>query len=125
MSPWRAPRPCRISGCGQLVGGAPGLCPRHRQAAERTRRAVTNDLYRQPRWRRFRAWYLATHPMCATTTCGQLGSHVDHIERLTAFNLHTAFDPDAVQTLCPGCHGKKTWSETLAPKRGRGTSISG
>lgn len=116
MSPWRPPHPCRV--CGQLVAGGPGRCPAHRRAAEQARRAVTADLYRTPRWRRFRAWYLAEHPLCVG--CGQVGSHVDHVERLTAFNLHTAFDPDAVQTLCASCHGKKTWGEVLDPKKGGG-----
>jgi 5-methylcytosine-specific restriction protein A len=117
VSPWRSPRPCRVSGCGQLVSGAPGLCPTHRQAAERGRRGKSGNLYGTPQWRAFRAWYVATHPLCVT--CGQLGSHVDHIVRLTPANLDTALDPDAVQTLCAPCHGRKTWGETLGPK-GRG-----
>jgi 5-methylcytosine-specific restriction protein A len=120
MSPWRAPRPCRVVGCPALVTGSPGLCSAHRLAAERARRAKTGDLYATPRWRAFRAWYLAGHPLCVT--CRDLGSHVDHRVRLTADNLDTALDPDAVQTLCARCHGRKTWSETLGPQRGMGST---
>lgn len=83
-----------------------GHCPKH----ARPRAAKQTDpFYLSPRWRRFRAWYLAGHPMCIQ--CEREGrlvpaDMVDHV-----VELRDGGDPlseDNVQALCRKCHAVKT-----------------
>jgi 5-methylcytosine-specific restriction protein A len=94
-------------------------CPACRRVGELRRRAKVLDFYNSRRWRRFRSWFLAGHPLCvACERQGQItpASDVDHIERLHAGNLHLAFEESACQALCHRHHSAKTASETWRGK---------
>lgn len=57
-------------------------------------------------WRRIRAEHLAQFPNCVS--CGRPGSHVDHRIPLKQGGTH---DHSNLQTLCAGCHSRKTASQ--------------
>jgi hypothetical protein len=104
-------RPC--PGCRTTLIASPATrCPACRRAGEVQRRAVTGDLYNSRRWRRFRAWFLARHPLCSRCPTPTPATDVDHRERLTAATLYTALVEAACQPLCHSCHSMKTAGET-------------
>lgn len=116
--PTRPPRAC--SGCGAPVTGRCTTCAP--TAWARKPASWTGGSTRA--WRRFRASWLADHPMCAgwpNGTCHALAAEVDHIEQLTNFtpDLREAarFDPRNVQSLCTPCHRKKTAEESARARR--------
>jgi len=61
------------------------------------------------RWQRYRAWYLAQHPLCEH--CKARGrvvaaSVADHVIPLSAGGAHCT--ESNTQALCAGCHNRKT-----------------
>jgi len=78
-----------------------------------TNRRGRNVFYNSAPWSKFRAWYLALHPLCAE--CERRGFwipavHVDHIEPL-AKAPERPLDETNVQGLCKSCHSAKTRAE--------------
>lgn len=66
-------------------------------------------------WRRTRAAYLERVPYCeecgATSQTANAPLHVDHLDGLGP-NGPRGHDPANLQTLCPRCHGLKTYLQT-------------
>lgn len=118
--PTRPPRVC--AGCGEA---ASGRCPRCQPEAAWTRKPQSWRQGSTRRWRRFRANWLAEHPLCAGWPrgyrCGRVADELDHIIGLGAFPEHqredARFDERNVQSLCRDCHRKKTAEESAAARR--------
>lgn len=115
----RAPKPCAMAGCPELVTG--GLCHDHARAKEARRGSAASRGY-GPQWQRTRTIYLTRHaptdidgrPLCEN--CGTAGTdlnpiHVDHIDGLGPTGPR-GHDPANLQALCARCHGIKTAHQT-------------
>ena len=121
LAPYRY---CTGAGCHARTRD--GRCSACRTRAEQQRGTATARGYASPRWRAFRTWWLAEHPLCGTRADGQrhpehsecaaarrpvFGNHVDHIVPVTGPDDPRWFDPLAVQTLCVTDHSRKTQRE--------------
>ena len=118
--PTRAPRVCRFRGCGRVAEDASGYCAEciaagRNETVVARRSKVADPFYLGAPWRRFRAWWMSRHPLCAR--CGRPGVLVDHVVPISAggARLH----PSNVQTLCSRCHNRKTGAE----RSGRGGRV--
>ncbi|MCR4508918.1 HNH endonuclease [Pseudomonas sp. 32.2.56] len=91
-----APRPCCHPGCGRLVSNG-SYCAQHQVLADQRRaeqlkkankrynprRADSDKFYDTAAWRRFRRYYLITHPLCVDCEAEGLvvpAVVVDHIK---------------------------------------------
>jgi len=112
-------RPCAYPGCAELV--ARGRCAAH-QRPDHVRGTSAARGY-DARWKRFRAWFLARHPICCgareipsgwlavehqlRTLCGQAARAVHHIQKLSdrpELRLHEA----NCFPQCDACHAVRT-----------------
>ena len=57
-------------------------------------------------WRRARAAYLASRPVCELPGCGNRPTHVDHRTARAAGGA--SLDAANLRALCSGCHSAKT-----------------
>lgn len=120
--PMRAALPCRTPGCPFLVHGG-GYCPGHQtkeyQHQDRNRGTATERGY-DARWRKYRAAYLAEHPLCVVClTQGRIEPAVvvDHIIPHRGDPV-LFWDEKNHQGLCTSHHNAKTARES-AFGRGR------
>lgn len=104
---------CRKAGCQRLTDGP--YCEEHKQApAERDReRGTSAQRGYGHRWRKARATYLQSHPLCVH--CRQRGrvtaaTDVDHIKPHRG-DQALFWDKDNWQALCASCHSAKTARE--------------
>ena len=125
--PFAAQKPCNQMGCPIRVSRGTRYCPAHQRAlyagqnaARRTdaaRRAL-DALYNSPRWRKYRAWFLRQHPLCAE--CERSGRTaiavlVDHIRPVVEGG--DFWDEANHQSLCDPCHRVKSAHETFGRAR--------
>lgn len=121
--PVSAPRPCRNTGCRELVRGRDGFCDAHRKQTHKqyndTRQATgqRNKLYDSAAWKRARASHLQSEPLCRS--CRKAGKLVeaqvvDHI--IPVRDGGAELDDGNLQSLCKSCHNSKTIS--AAPRGG-------
>lgn len=112
--------PCIIPGCAALlIRGAGPRCVTHRREKERRREAWRPDrdrFYDTQRWRRFRKWFLARHPLCEMD-CAQQGrvtpaTDVDHIKPLAEGGAPV--DEANTRAACHSCHSRRTAMEQSA-----------
>jgi 5-methylcytosine-specific restriction protein A len=110
--PHRARRACIHPACPDPAT-AGSYCAAHRDRShDRRRRHDPHVLFlKSTRWRRFRAWFLQDHPVCAT--CGRVATEVDHILR-RRHRPDLALVPSNCQALCRSCHARKTAGERAA-----------
>ena len=105
---------CRQPRCPVLLP-APGWCPKHADAAQRTaadrqqaydrhaRDPEAKRFYDSPAWKRARDQVLAVFPVCQR--CGQVWSrHVHHVKPLADCSPAERVDPRNLLALCVGCH---------------------
>ena len=97
--------PCASPGCPALT--REGRCAVH-QPAQRDRssegpRPSASQRGYDATWRKRRLMHLRAHPLCAE--CGRVATDVDHIVPLARGG--TGAD-DNLQSLCHGCHSRKT-----------------
>ena len=114
--PKRAPHPCSVRGCPDLVHDGGRYCLQHAPLVWREHdrgrpsSAVRGYGYR---WRKLRRMVLARDPLCADPF-GEHGNikvpatEVDHIVPLSQGG---GASPDNLQALCKSCHSRKTAAE--------------
>lgn len=114
IMPGKALRPCRHTGCRELV--TTGYCIKHKQEKhqryDRYRGSSASRGY-DARWRRYREEYLKGHPLCVEclkTNMITAATVVDHIIPHKGDN-NLFWDAQNHQALCKGCHDRKTASE--------------
>jgi 5-methylcytosine-specific restriction protein A len=84
----------------------PGFVGTARSYERAERRQADKNFYSSTRWRRFRDWFLARHPLCAK--CDEAGrttlaAHVHHVKpRRERPDL--AFVESNCEALCIPCH---------------------
>lgn len=114
--PERAGRPCAAAGCPAVVPVGQRYCPEHvDRLVDRLydkQRGTASQRGYGARWRKLRAMFLRTHPLC----CDPYGVHqnaqevalatdVDHVLPLRAGGANRY---DNLQSLCHSCHSRKT-----------------
>ena len=107
--PTRPPHPCNHPGCPVLTHAA--RCLAHAAEHQRTydaSRGPARQWYASSRWRRFRAAVLADSPACVG--CGAAATEVDHVRPRSTWP-ELAYERENVQTMCKGCHSRKTRRE--------------
>jgi 5-methylcytosine-specific restriction protein A len=102
-------QPCVEPGCSALV--VKGRCEEHarERQAELQHRTLGRGVYNTARWKRVRRRVLLRDAYTCRS-CGRWGNEVDHIVPIAEGG-----DPWAMsnlQTLCKGCHSRKTAKET-------------
>ena len=107
--PTKPKHPCAQPGCPELVESGQKYCEKHRKMHPEDMRPAYRRGY-DAKWRRFRSWYLATHPFCVE--CYKRGklveaTVVDHIQPFRG-DEKLQYDLDNLQSLCKACHDKKT-----------------
>lgn len=109
--------PCTTPGCPSLLmRGAGPRCGSHRRERERRREAWRSDrdrFYDTQRWRRFRRWFLARHPLCEmdckTQGRATAATDVDHITPLAQGGA--PLDEANCRAGCHSCHSRRTAKE--------------
>jgi 5-methylcytosine-specific restriction protein A len=101
-------KPCRKSGCPNLVSDGSGFCADH-QEVRRDRAKKTEPFYCTAAWQRARSIKRKNSPLCEAclsngkTVAAQMVDHIIEIKeggaKLAQSNL---------QSLCFDCHNKKT-----------------
>lgn len=102
--PTRPQRLCLHPGCVELTDSS--RCEKHRRQDDRERdRARPNSADRgyDGRWRKFRALYLASHPICESDEgCARKATDPHHIQRL--IDGGAKYDESNLQALCGEHH---------------------
>ena len=75
------------------------------------RRQRGGDVYNNTRWRKIRAAFLATHPLCVM--CQHPATVVDHIKPHRG-NDALMWDWNNLQACCKPCHDRKTMTTDRA-----------
>jgi len=65
-----------------------------------------NPFYRSQAWRKARAAFLATHPVCSVPGCDARATDVDHVRTIRSGG--DALDPAGFQAYCHPHHSQKT-----------------
>lgn len=117
--PLSPPTICSSPGCSQLARKAQ-LCPTHgTRRSERSEATRQRDrFYSTARWLRFRAYYLAKHPLCVD--CEEQGrvraaKDVDHI--VPRAQGGADLDENNVRGLCRPCHSRRTMKSMNEARR--------
>lgn len=115
-------RPCNNPGCRNLV--EKGYCAGHEKERAAQKRQHDKRYNRERgsaaargyggRWRKYRAAYLAKHPLCMEDLKEnkyEPSIDVDHIIPVEGPDDPLFWDEDNHQALCHSCHSRKTWKE--------------
>ena len=107
---------CRAFPCDCLADPGSAYCEAHKPA--RTPKE-TDPFYLSVAWRRFRAWYIANHPLCELcledNDRAEKAVIVDHVLELK--DGGKPLDESNVQALCRLCHARKTSNEAARRNR--------
>jgi 5-methylcytosine-specific restriction protein A len=108
-----------VTGCPNLTDGGP--CDAHRKTHGKDAGKVKNRIYDSARWRRFRLWFLARHPLCEMDckTAGLVtpANEVDHILEIAKGG--ELLDEKNCRSACKPCHSRRSaeassWSRKTA-----------
>ena len=75
-------------------------------------RSIDESFYKTPAWRRCRAEYLKSHPLCeeclkaGMITPSKYVHHIIHLTRVNVRDPATAYGDENLQALCYDCHEK-------------------
>ncbi len=108
--PRRPPLPCVAAGCGALVDGG-GRCPKHtseRQAAYDRARGSSSARGYGRRWRKLRAFILASEPLCRDCSAHGRVTAATDVDHIVSKRRGGTDDPCNLQPLCGSCHASKT-----------------
>ncbi|MDX9861649.1 MAG: HNH endonuclease signature motif containing protein [Rhodospirillales bacterium] len=114
----RPKRPCATFGCAGLVDAGDAYCERCRgkprpREYDSDRPSAAKRGYGH-RWRIYRRWYLARHPLCVR--CQAKGrvepaTDVDHIRPIGGPYDPAFWAEENHEALCHACHSRKTAAE--------------
>lgn len=120
--PRKSKRPCRQRGCPNLTDSSSGYCPQHEKAQaqhyDRYHRSPEHSKRYGYRWRKIRARFLSSHPLCEQ--CKLQGKYttateVHHVQPLADGGTN---DEKNLMALCKACHSRITLT-TENLQRGR------
>jgi 5-methylcytosine-specific restriction enzyme A len=99
-----------------LVGDGSGYCRPHRQVARQQqdeRRGTAAERGYDSRWRKVRAGFLRSHPLCARCEQDGVTTAATVVDHIVAHRGDRAkfWDHDNWQALCKHCHDRKTATE--------------
>lgn len=134
LMPVSAPRPCRHSGCGKLVGDGSGYCPAHQSDRKHgqfgdSRRGSRHERGYGSEWDKIRKLIMVRDDglcqPCMRANRITVATQVDHVinkaEWKIAHGSLTGVDAQTnLQAICGDCHKTKTQSESTQARRGRG-----
>lgn len=117
--PVSAPRPCCAKGC-KAYAVADGYCAAHEKPKRDHRRydnerGTSHERGYDSQWRKARAGYLRSHPLCVTCDRGGLitpATVVDHVVPHKGDKV-LFWDKNNWQSLCKTCHDRKTATEDM------------
>jgi 5-methylcytosine-specific restriction protein A len=112
--PLRPLHPCAHSGCPALVRDQ-ARCSAHTKQQKRRlderKRPEDRQFYSTRKWREFRAYYLARHPMCEhASDCFRQATEVHHIQSRRDYPELTYVESN-VEGLCKSHHSSETARE--------------
>ena len=109
--PWKSKKACSHPQCINLVNVGELYCPVHRPLHRldyARKHPEHHKLYNNPRWVKYREWFLLQHPLCVNyNECHNTATVVDHI-------IDHGGDRDIFwkesnhQAMCKPCHDTKT-----------------
>ena len=116
--PQRLNKPCSYPGCPELIEAGDTYCEKHRAKANRQRNKRYDQkrdpklkkFYSSSRWRKLRNLKLKRDPiceMCEEKNRTRMATEVDHIIPIKV-DWEKRLRLDNLQSLCHGCHMKKT-----------------
>lgn len=118
--PVRPKRPCRHSGCPELVIGG-GYCDKHKRQLQKerdARRGSSSVRGYGSHWRKVRQRILQAEPLCrrcAVQGILEPAEHVHHIDGDPRNNR-----ADNLEPLCARCHNEHTAKEQAFGRKGQG-----
>lgn len=104
--PPKTPRICSTPGCPTETHGR--RCPEHERAQQAQWKR--DPRYNTTRWKTLRRSQLRKQPWCQAPTCNNPANEADHIIRPR--DGGNFYDRNNLQSLCKGCHSRKTAGET-------------
>jgi 5-methylcytosine-specific restriction protein A len=114
LMPTRAKHPCHQPGCNRIIRTGT-YCDEHRKTQATLRRERDPELafYKTNQWRRFRAWFIARHPLCVRCLANQRLVPTEQVHHKKPRRTHPelAFDEENCEALCHGCHSRETMRE--------------
>jgi 5-methylcytosine-specific restriction protein A len=113
--PRKPPRPCKATGCPELVYSDGLYCPEHKRQRQREydqQRGSAASRGYGARWRKLRRMVLRRHPLCADP----YGVHAERGEVVEATDVDHILSKreggadafENLQALCHACHSRKT-----------------
>lgn len=113
--PQKTLKPCAKPGCPQLIREG-RYCPEHdreREAAYNKNRGSSSQQGYGARWRRLRALYLATNPVCVDPfgVHGATVVQADTVDHILPKSRGGDDTWENLQSLCRSCHSRKTSAE--------------
>jgi 5-methylcytosine-specific restriction endonuclease McrA len=75
-------------------------------------------------WRRLRAAFLRTHPLCCERGCGHAATEVDHI-RSVRTHPQLRLEPSNLRAMCKSCHSRRTVIDQSTGGKGHGADVTG
>jgi hypothetical protein len=112
MAPMRAKKPCGHGQCPALVSSPERFCPKHAEKEklrqyEAKRSDETFQLYGQPRYRKFRRWFLRLNLICMRVIEGKQCTNwatVCHHRRGLRSHPEDLIDADQCAAVCAEHH---------------------
>jgi 5-methylcytosine-specific restriction protein A len=115
--PYSPLKPCRHSGCSELIDPKEKYCAKHKALHHENQRPSPSRRGYGKRWQRESKKFLATHPFCVR--CQQQGKLVSAtvVDHITPHRNRPEllWDWHNWQPLCKPCHDKKTFTEDVNP----------
>lgn len=112
--PYKAKRPCKVPGCPNLTDR--DYCPEHisqaRYEYEHYRRDPETKKRYDSRWRKIRALYVKTHPLCEECLRHGRTTPVQEVHHIVPLSDGGTHDFSNLMSLCKSCHSAITMAAT-------------
>lgn len=119
--PYKAKRPCKYPGCPNLTDR--DYCAEHisqaRYEYEHYRRDPETKKRYGSQWRKIRALYVKTHPLCEECLKNGRTTPVQEVHHIIPLADGGTHDFSNLMSLCKSCHSAITMAETNRKARER------